>query len=620
MKKKLNILQSYKALYLYLFLTILIGIGFRVVLLVLYAPSFNEDVLYSILYGIKMDIMSYSVVMLIVVWFYLFNLITISRYLLIIFLIAYLFLELMTITYFANFMTRPDYIIIDNLGEPIEMMSMAVKMYPIYVVISLLILFYLIKYSSNYFKRTLVKTSVKHKILLFPIMLFLLLFGMRQTFDRTPPNQSNYTFSNNSIYNQIANTTFYSLAYDIHLHNKNKMYDYGKLDEKSAIKNLQSYFGEGVVFKNDDTLERYVTSKNGDQKNIILVMVESAGSNLVGHLGGRDLTPNLDNIAQKGLTFSNMQAAGRLTRWGVASILSNLYPNPNGAYVTMPQSKRDFFTIATVLNELDYHNIFLYGGNAQFDNRRGFTLSNGFHEVYDRENFEDDDRFTSLASWGYHDQDLFTKAYDLIKEQKGNYLLTILTLSNHEPFDYPMGVIELEEGVEANTYINAMKYTDHAIGEFFDKLQREGLLKDTVIAFVADHHSLVWSSNGAPIDQYKILGTMYHDNMKPEVYNKLASQIDFVPTLLDVAGISYNSIFMGSSIYESQRESALVQYQKDYALLKPEYYIKYPFDGKAKIFDYQNNPLQYNKEQIDEGLSYIYGANYLYENGYRLKE
>jgi phosphoglycerol transferase MdoB-like AlkP superfamily enzyme len=195
-----------------------------------------------------------------------------------------------------------------------------------------------------------------------------------------------------------------------------------------------------------------------------------------------------------------------------------------------------------------------------------------------------------------------------------------MTLSSHEPFDYPKGKIKPYKNAPLEGFENSIKYADYALGKFFDRLQKDGLLKNTVIAFIADHNENTYGNTGVPIHKYKIPAVIYHDGIIKYKYNKIASQIDFVPTVLDVAGVNYTTPTMGDSIFRSQKNSAMLWYNKNFAYILDDKYILYQPNKQPKVYDYNNNKLSNNRSLIDDGLSYIYGSYKLYNNKYNIKK
>ena len=121
--------------------------------------------------------------------------------------------------------------------------------------------------------------------------------------------------------------------------------------------------------------------------------------------------------------------------------------------VKLSLAQRDFFTIAKLLSNEGYHTEFLYGGESHFDNMNGFFMGNGFQSVVDQKDFKDP---VFVGSWGVSDEDLFNKAHTqhLKHHQSGKpFFSLIFSSSNHAPFEFPDGRIELHDEKKATEQI-----------------------------------------------------------------------------------------------------------------------------------------------------------------------
>ena len=145
--------------------------------------------------------------------------------------------------------------------------------------------------------------------------------------------------------------------------------------------------------------------------NLVIVLEESLGAEFVGSLGGKDLTPNLDGLADKGIWFEQLYATGTRSVRGIEAIVSGFPPTSKRSTVKLTETQKNFFTIANVLQEQNYQTSFIYGGSAHFDNMRRFFLNNGFQTVIDQKDFEDPQ---FVATWGVSDEDLFLKAHEYL--------------------------------------------------------------------------------------------------------------------------------------------------------------------------------------------------------------
>jgi phosphoglycerol transferase MdoB-like AlkP superfamily enzyme len=130
------------------------------------------------------------------------------------------------------------------------------------------------------------------------------------------------------------------------------------------------------------------------------------------------------------------------------------------------------------------------------------------------------------------------------------FLSFVMTTSNHRPFTYPEGRIDIPSG---DGRAGAVKYTDWAIGRFIDEARREPFFADTLFVIVADHCASSAGELDIPVDQYHIPMIVFApEHVAPGRVEQLASQMDVAPTLLELLGFSYESRFFGRDIL-SQR-------------------------------------------------------------------
>jgi len=609
--KLLSFFLEYKSLFFFWILFLTIGAIFRVVLSLSFLEDSFSDLSLILLYGIRMDTITFSLFGIFFALFYAFNLVKIARIFMLFATLLYFSIEFSGITFMSQFLSRPNALFVEHLQNYKELGLMVWESYSLYVILLLLALIVLGYKSFFFFSQYIHYGDMKKRLILLPFVLALLFLGLRSSVGESTPNASFYTFSKNRLSNEIANNSIFSIAYSLYLMKKEKSYNYGKLDTQKALKRVKKL---NHITNNKDNLTHFAKSHFSKEKNIILVILESFGWHHIGYLGGTKTTPNLDNLTKNALYFTNLYAVGTRTSWGVSSILTSLYPLPTREYVKASKAQHNFYTVAKTLKKHNYSTTFLYGGDANFDNMRGFMLANGFDNVYGKESFSSSQYLQ--RTWGYCDEDLYDKAFKMIQKEKKPFFLTLLTLSSHQPFDYPRGKTKPYKDAPLAGFANSIKYADYALGKFVTRLKESGILKDTIVVFVADHCSKAYSKNNVPIDKYKIAAMIVSDDFKGgKNYNKIASQIDIAPTMLDIAGISDTLPTMGQSVLSFERNSALLLANKrNFAYLLEDKYVLFKPSQKAQIFNYKNNPISNNKEVIKDGLSYIYSSSYLYKN------
>jgi phosphoglycerol transferase MdoB-like AlkP superfamily enzyme len=327
-------------------------------------------------------------------------------------------------------------------------------------------------------------------------------------------------------------------------------------------------------------------------KNLVIIIEESLGAEFVGSLGGLDLTPHLDALSEKGLWFTDLYATGTRSVRGLEAVVSGFTPTPARSVVKLGKSQRNFFTLAELLGKAGYDTGFIYGGEAQFDNMRRFFMNNGFDEVIDKNDYPDP-AFT--GSWGVSDEDLFGRAHEeFIAKHDRPFFSLVFTSTNHSPFEYPEGRIELFDE-QKNTVNNAVKYADYALGEFFEKAQASDYWDNTVFLVVADHNSRVYGSDLVPVDRFHIPGLILGGSIVPAEFTQVASQIDLGPTLLSLIGVAAEHPMIGHDLTRPEAQlypgRAIMQFNGIQAYMEDDRVAVLQKDLPVRQFKYKGGHL-----------------------------
>ena len=271
--------------------------------------------------------------------------------------------------------------------------------------------------------------------------------------------------------------------------------------------------------------------------------------------------------------MTNLYATGTRTVRGIEATVCGFLPTPGSSVVKLGLSQQNFFTLANLLQGRGYATEFIYGGDSQFDNMRSFFLGNGFQYIHDLKTFNDP---VFEGTWGVSDEDLFSKANEVFKAHNADpFFALILSTTNHDPFEFPDGRIELYEQPKMTRH-NAMKYADHALGTFFDMAKKERYYENTVFLVIADHSTRLRGEDLLPVHKFHIPGLIIGPNVTPGIYEKVASQIDMPTTLLDIMGIDVQTPLIGRpllSLPDKISGRAIMQYGSTHAFLKGDQLI-----------------------------------------------
>ena len=609
----------------------------RVVLFSLYFERFADSgVNYwlSFLYGLKMDVIVVCASLLIpVILLCLFpkqlkKFVNqfLTGYFLVLFLF-FIYIENATFPFFAEYDVRPNFLFVEYLEYPQEVFNMIFSAYKLELFIALLMLvsagtIFLKNKRLHDFSSVFEIHYFKRFVLFFPL-LFVLAIGIRSSFGHRPANISDAMYSSNRIVNEITKNSVYSIAYAIYRdkkYGKSKLDVYGEMDIKQAMNLVSKELNIALSPESKSPFKREEKTHFSVKKpkNLVIFLQESLGAQFVEVTGGEPgITPHFNRLSQEGILFTNLFSNGTRSIRGIAGSVSGNFSVPGKGVVKRNKSQSGFFTIASLLKPLGYRSLFFYGGESRFDNMRGWFLGNGFDEIIDQPKFIDPE-FT--GTWGVSDEDMVLRAHQDFKkmhEQKQAFAAVMFSTSNHSPFDFPKGKIDLIDGIPEKSELNAIKYADHAIGRFIEEAKKEAYYNDTVFVVIADHNIRVRGSDMLPVRLYHIPGMILGGGIDAKKIDRLTTQPDVLATALDLTGQNLSYPVLGHSVFSDQKKDlALMQFNDTFALRIGDKVAVLRPEKEALTFIYQNEkmlPAEHDSELEKKALAFILTMNHLYE-------
>ena len=538
------------------------------------------------------------------------------------------------IVFFEDFNARFNFIAVDYLIYTTEVIGNIVESYPMGLLLSIIfaissIIFYFSYRQIVLIKNSAFKTRLKSFGLIFSILIFEFFVIDSSKIDKFFNNNYNKELSQNGIYQLFSAYRNNQIDYD-------KFYVTNDLTtSENRLRALISKQEPLTKFVENTGIERFISAhkKQKDQKyNIIFITIESMSADFMTHFGGKkNLTPNLDEFAKKGLFFTNLKATGTRTVRGLEALTLSIPPTPGNSIVRRPHNE-NLFNIATPLKAEGYEAKFIYGGDGYFDNMNYFFANNGF-ETIDRPKFSKAE-ITFSNAWGVADEDLFDKTIaeaDKSHAKGKNFLNFVMTTSNHRPFTYPDNKIDIPSKTNRD---GAVKYSDYAIGQLIKKSQNKSWFNNTIFVFVADHCAGSAGNSDIPLWRYQIPAIFYAPKIiKPQIYAENSSQIDIAPTLLGFLNLSYKSKFFGVNVLNGDKKYISRAFVSTYSdlgyftenklfLLKLKKQQKV-YDVTIKNFGYQGSSevltTDFSQEKFENAQDYYQVASAYFKNG-KLKE
>ena len=311
--------------------------------------------------------------------------------------------------------------------------------------------------------------------------------------------------------------------------------------------------------------------------------MESMSASLLKTFGQPDeLTPTLDSLYRCSLAFTNCYSAGIHTNHGLTASLYSfpalMFRNLMKGTVTPHREG-----IPTILRREGYHNMFFMTHEAQYDNMKAFFSTNGYDDIYSQENYPRDSVVNSFGVGDHFEMNFALGKINAVARRHNPFLATILTISNHPPYKVPTWFHARSKEAEKQI----VEYADWSIGQFLKAARREPWYRNTVFVIYADHGKMVGKAEGElPVSYNHIPLLMFGPDVKPQLYDGLAQQVDIVPTVLGLLGLSYDYDGFGVDLLKTRRQ--MVFYSADNQVVARDYqhcFVYNPSMQKAFCYD-----------------------------------
>jgi phosphoglycerol transferase MdoB-like AlkP superfamily enzyme len=302
-------------------------------------------------------------------------------------------------------------------------------------------------------------------------------------------------------------------------------------------------------------------------------------------------TPYFQSLADSGQFFENCFTPHFSTARGLFATLSGVPDVQLSKFSTRNPQALDQHTI--INNFGGYEKMYFLGGSPSFNNFEGLVKNiNGvqmFTEGY----------FTKQAVnvWGISDKDLFLEANKVFSKQFKPFFAIVQTADNHRPFMIPetdrdfvrkeVPVDTLKKyGFESLEEFNSFRYTDYCFRKFIEAAKKEAYFKNTVFVFVGDHgvsgnatemYPGTWTSERLTDEHVPLLFYAPH-LLKPQKHKEVVSQIDVLPTIAGLTGVTYTNTTLGRDVINGKNKNhyAFIIYHDEgqIGLVTDQYYLR----------------------------------------------
>ncbi|MBL7934095.1 MAG: LTA synthase family protein [Bacteroidia bacterium] len=325
-----------------------------------------------------------------------------------------------------------------------------------------------------------------------------------------------------------------------------------------------------------------------NKKNLVVLLLESFSKEYTKLSGKKSYTPFLDSLMDHSMVCTNAFANGNKSIEGIPAILASLPSFLDVPFINSRYANNEQSSFPRLLKNEGYYSAFLHGGINGTMNFDSWANLAGYDAFYGRNEYPDQKDFDGF--WGIWDEPYLQYCSGMLSSFKQPFHAAIFTLSSHHPYlvpdkyknKFPKSELENSESIG---------YADYALRRFFDSAKKTNWYQNTLFVLVADHSSISvdpfymgWGG------QVSIPILFFNpDNSLKSVHEETFSQIDILPSALELLGYNKPFFSLGKSFSSPRGHIASSNY-------------------------YNVNFLQYT-----DSLACIYqGENLIYVYNYRL--
>lgn len=349
--------------------------------------------------------------------------------------------------------------------------------------------------------------------------------------------------------------------------------------------------------------ERVAPYDVAKRPNILIVLLEGWHPYYVDALSHRGfgVTPVFDELVKNGVNFTQAYAAGQRSIFGFAAVLGSIPLVPGLPMFGYGLEMAALSPMPKHFSQAGYYTFF-----AQTSHRDSYRLCAlasylGMQESYGWEDIPQRLEYNQKAPFGY-DHDAMQFAADKIAQHADQpFMGMVFTGITHEPFTSTLSQFDkYPYDTWEHGFLNTLGFADWSIGQLLARAKQDGWFDDTIFIFVADHTS------GGPADgtlknHFQIPLVIYAPKYyMPQQVDYVVSQLDIVPTLYEMAGLTPIYTAFGRNLWDtSAPHVAMVAEGNNIGLITQKGAVRHTGSKLLTVEPYSDD---FNAAQAEETL------------------
>ena len=399
--------------------------------------------------------------------------------------------------------------------------------------------------------------------ILYLLLIPVIIIGIRGGLDESTTNVGQVYFSQDQFLNHSAVNPVFNFLSSFEKTASN-IVDYDYYTQAECDQLMKGLYPTTSV--DSDTL--LTTTR----PNIVIILMESAGEVFA------QAMPRLQQLKKEGIDFADCYANSWRTDRGTVCTYSGYPSFPTSSVMKMPKKSAMMPSIASSLRQEGYQTHYLYGGDINFTNMRGYLIATGWEQLTWKADYTLTEQNT--AEWGVRDGITFETLYQMITRKHASpFLFGFSTLSTHQPWDVPIHQYDDE-------ILNAFYYLDQCIGDFVERLRKTPEWNNLLLIFLPDH-SMDFGDCVETVQLRNKIPMVWAGGAvkEPRRIEATCNQTDLVATLLAQMRLPYDKFPWSRDVLSKgyRYPFAVHNYNNGFSLVDSTGYMVYDLDSRKVI-------------------------------------
>jgi phosphoglycerol transferase MdoB-like AlkP superfamily enzyme len=430
-----------------------------------------------------------------------------------------------------------------------------------------------------YKKTTLPTPNIKFnfiiQILIFPVVIGLLIIGMRGGIQLRPiMSLTAAQYVDDMRLMPLQTNTTLSLLFSVQ----------------------QDFIEEKKYLPKEEEAKLFSISKNPKpqsefkKENVFIIVLESFGKEHIGFFNDyeKSPTPFIDSLMLESWYFENAYADGVRSTQGIAAISASVPALMDNALMFSPYQGNRLDGIAAYLGKKGYSSGFFHGSNPGSMEFERFSKLTGYQNFYDRTAYPNQEDYD--GNWGIWDAPFFQFTANEVDKYPEPFTALLFSLTSHHPY-YVEKFFE-EKHPNEKPLLRAIRYTDFALKQFFETAKTMDWYDNTLFIITADHvgkrsirkYKTLVGSFQIPLLFYKPNSDLKGKN------SSIIQQTDILPTVLEYLNYDESYSAFGESAFDTLADKNAYMYSSQiYQILNDSLMLSFDQKETIGVYNYKKD-------------------------------